>query len=68
MTLYFEKYSLQEKLQEYGKVSACKKALELDLIKHINEDTRKDFDILKSGNIGNILEIGDIVSKILNKI
>lgn len=65
MALYFEKYSLKEKLFEYGELSACKKALETDLLNHINKNTIQEFKKLKIGNINNIIEIGCIVDKIL---
>ena len=66
MELYFENYSLKEKLFEYGELSACKKALEVDLLNYINKDTRKDFNKLKTGEICNIIEVGKIVDNILD--
>jgi hypothetical protein len=65
MALYFEKYSLKEKLFEYAELNARKKALETDLLNYINKNTTQEFNKLKTGNIDNIIEIGHVVDKIL---
>lgn len=66
MGMYFENYSLKEKLFEYGELSARKQALEIDLSNCIDKGTKKYFNKLKSGEINSVIELGKIIDEILN--
>lgn len=67
MSLYFENYSLKEKLYELGKLSARKKALE-DSFSSCKLTNNKTFKQIQSGNIVNVIELYKLVDQLLDEI
>lgn len=69
MALYFESYSMKEKLWEYAELSTKKKALGTFFK---NTDlTKKQIKLLnklESGDLNNIIDIGKIVDEILTEL